>query len=176
MKAMFGLLFGFGLALAVVIGQRMDVEAMTVVAGVFVGMVASVPVVFVLVLLHRANERQTRRTIAGIVPQNAPERATGHPWAFSDAGARVGPALGATGHSRRPFADVDLLRHYVDRGRDGPVIDAEWREYGFAAPVVTRGTQTVKRYRRNKLGRGWHLRPQSKLRREHHITHRQTYV
>ena len=92
--------------------------------------------------------------MAGIVPQNTPERATGHPWAFSDAGARVGPALGATGHSGRPFADVDLLRHYVDRGRDGPVIDAEWREYGFAAPVVTRGTQTVKRYRRNKLGPG----------------------
>ena len=97
MKAMFGLLFGFGLALAVVLGQRMDADAMTVGAGVFVGMLASVPVVLVLVLLHRANERQTQRTIAGIVPQRAPERATGHPWAFSDAGARVGPALGRYG-------------------------------------------------------------------------------
>ena len=99
-----------------------------------VGVVASVPVAFVLVLLHRANERQTRRNLAGIVPQQPPERATGHSWAFSDAGARVGPALGATGHSRRPFADVDLLRHYVDRGRDGPVIDGQWRSYGYEVP------------------------------------------
>lgn len=146
MKAIFGLLFGFGLALAVVLGQRMDADAMTVAAGVFVGMVASVPVVFVLVLLHRANERQTKRAIAGIVPQNTPERATGHSWAPSDARARVGPAVGATGHSGRPFADVDLLRRYVDRGRDGPVIDGQWRSYGYEVPTRTRT------YRRHPLG------------------------
>ena len=130
-------LFGFGAALAVSLGWRMggEVEALT---GVFVGIVASIPVVVVLVILHRANDAMTQKTLSGIVPQRAPERATGHPWAFSDAGARVGPALGATGHSTRPFADVDLLRHYVDRGRDGPVIDGQWREYAATTPHIAR--------------------------------------
>jgi len=79
MKAMFGLLFGFGLALAVVIGQRLTVEDLSIVAGVAVGVVASMPVALVLVLLHKANERQTRRHLAGIAPQQAPEWTTGHP-------------------------------------------------------------------------------------------------
>jgi len=146
MKAMFGLLFGFGLALAVVIGQRLTVEDLSIVAGVAVGVVASMPVALVLVLLHKANERQTRRHLAGIAPQQAPEWTTGHPWAFSDASARVGPALGATGHSGRPFADAATLRHYVDRGNDGPVVDAQWRSYGYEVPTKTRT------YRRHPLG------------------------
>jgi len=34
----------------------------------------------ILVALHRANEAMTRRNLARLTPQDAPERATGHPW------------------------------------------------------------------------------------------------
>ena len=65
-----------------------------------------------------------------------------------------GPAAAGTGHSTRPFADDYLLRHYVDRGRDGPVVDADFREYAFSAPRITRGKTTIRTYRRNRLGPG----------------------
>jgi hypothetical protein len=42
-------LVGFGATLAVVIGGRLDVDAAEVVLGVFVGVVASVPVTVVMV-------------------------------------------------------------------------------------------------------------------------------
>jgi hypothetical protein len=51
---------GFGVALAVVIGQRMSTDAMAVVIGVAVGVAASVPTSLLLIALLR-RERQTFR-------------------------------------------------------------------------------------------------------------------
>lgn len=47
------ILLGFGVALAIVIGQRMSTDAMAVVIGVAVGVAASVPVSLLLVALLR---------------------------------------------------------------------------------------------------------------------------
>jgi len=149
MKAMLGLLFGFGLALAVVIGQRLTMEDLSIVAGVAVGVVASMPVALVLVLLHRANERQTRRHLTGIAPQQAPERATGHLRASSDYGARCGATASLQGVSTRPQARADILPPYVHH-RGEVVIDldeSEYRRFGFDVPG-----QRVRRYRGYRSG------------------------
>lgn len=53
-------LVGFGVALAIVIGQRMSTDAMAVVIGVAVGIAASVPTSLLLVALLR-RERQAFR-------------------------------------------------------------------------------------------------------------------
>jgi hypothetical protein len=52
------LMLGFGIALAVIIGQRMSTDAMAVVIGVAVGVAASVPTSVLLVSLLR-RERKT---------------------------------------------------------------------------------------------------------------------
>ena len=58
-KAIPLLLLGFGVALAVIIGQRMSTDAMAVVIGVAVGVAASVPTSLLLVaLLRRASARR----------------------------------------------------------------------------------------------------------------------
>ena len=54
------ILLGFGVALAVIIGQRMSTDAMAVVIGVAVGVAASVPTSLLLVALLR-RERQSYR-------------------------------------------------------------------------------------------------------------------
>jgi hypothetical protein len=51
------LLFGFGMTLALVIGQRMTTDAMAVVLGVAVGVAASVPTSILLVALVRRAQR-----------------------------------------------------------------------------------------------------------------------
>jgi hypothetical protein len=48
----------FGLALAVIIGQRMSTDAMAVVIGVVVGVVASVPTSVLMVALLRRGQRR----------------------------------------------------------------------------------------------------------------------
>ena len=54
------ILLGFGVALAIVIGQRMSTDAMAVVIGVAVGVAASVPTSLLLIALLR-RERQSAR-------------------------------------------------------------------------------------------------------------------
>jgi hypothetical protein len=54
------LLLGFGVALAVIIGQRMSTDAMAVVIGVAVGVAASVPTSLLLVALLRRERRSYR--------------------------------------------------------------------------------------------------------------------
>lgn len=58
------ILLGFGVALAIVIGQRMSTDAMAVVIGVAVGVAASVPTSLLLVALLR-KERATYRPEPG---------------------------------------------------------------------------------------------------------------
>jgi hypothetical protein len=54
------LMLGFGVALALIIGQRMSTDAMAVVIGVAVGVAASVPASMLLVAMLR-RERRTYR-------------------------------------------------------------------------------------------------------------------
>lgn len=94
-----------------------------ILSAVFVGALGALG----LVLLHRANEAMTRRALVGVVRQNAPEAATGHPWACSATGARPGPAMAAYG---------------------------QYRRYGSDLPRIERGKTTVRQYKRNRLGPG----------------------
>ena len=136
----FGLILGFVImALMLATCAPLVGDGALSALGILVGLPIGGVVAVVMVALHRANERRTAQVLAGIAPQKPVERTAGHPWAFSDAGARVGPAVTLTGHSGRPFADVD-------RGHDGPVIDGQWRSYGYEVPTRTR------RYRRHPLG------------------------
>jgi hypothetical protein len=61
------LMLGFGVTLALVIGQRMTTDAMAVVLGVAVGVAASVPTSILLVALVRRAQRE-----AGGRPEPAP--------------------------------------------------------------------------------------------------------
>jgi hypothetical protein len=63
------ILLGFGIALAVVIGQRMSTDAMAVVIGVAVGVAASVPTSLLLIALLR-KERQSFRDTPREMPYN----------------------------------------------------------------------------------------------------------
>lgn len=54
------MVLGFGIAMAIVIGQRMSTDAMAVVIGVAVGVAASVPTSLLLIALLR-KERQSFR-------------------------------------------------------------------------------------------------------------------
>lgn len=54
------LMLGFGVALAVIIGQKMSTDAMSVVIGVAVGVAASVPTSLLLVALLRREHRSYR--------------------------------------------------------------------------------------------------------------------
>lgn len=56
------LMLGFGVALAVIIGQRMSTDAMAVVIGVAVGVAASVPTSLLLVALLRRERGSYRET------------------------------------------------------------------------------------------------------------------
>ena len=56
------LMLGFGVALAVIIGQRMSTDAMSVVIGVAVGVAASVPTSLLLVALLRRERGSYRDT------------------------------------------------------------------------------------------------------------------
>ena len=56
------LMLGFGVALAVIIGQRMSTDAMAVVIGVAVGVAASVPTSLLLVALLRRERGSYRDT------------------------------------------------------------------------------------------------------------------
>jgi hypothetical protein len=61
-------MLGFGIALAVIIGQRMSTDAMAVVIGVAVGVAASVPTSLLLVALlrrQRSDERSSWRQETG---------------------------------------------------------------------------------------------------------------
>lgn len=65
-------LLGFGVALAVVIGQRMSTDAMAVVIGVAVGVAASVPTSLLLIALlrkERSSFRQEERDFNPYPPQ-----------------------------------------------------------------------------------------------------------
>ena len=52
---------GFGVTLAVIIGQRMSTDAMAVVIGVAVGVAASIPTSLLLVAMLRREQRASRR-------------------------------------------------------------------------------------------------------------------
>lgn len=65
------ILLGFGVALAIVIGQRMSTDAMAVVIGVAVGVAASVPTSLLLVALLR-KERASYRPDMGREPLYPP--------------------------------------------------------------------------------------------------------
>lgn len=58
-KIMIPLLLGFGITLALVIGQRLSTDAMAVVLGVAVGVAASVPTSVLLVALLRRTTRES---------------------------------------------------------------------------------------------------------------------
>jgi len=57
-KLIVPLMLGFGVALALLIGQRMSTDAMAVVIGVAVGVTASVPTSLLLVALLRRERRE----------------------------------------------------------------------------------------------------------------------
>ena len=60
MKAVIGLLMlGFGVAMAYIIGERMSTDAMAVVLGVAVGIVASIPTTVLLVALVRRSRQDS---------------------------------------------------------------------------------------------------------------------
>jgi hypothetical protein len=65
-------LVGFGVGMAVVIGQRMTVDALAVVLGVFVGVVASVPVAVALALVLRKRTANPERAPRAL--EHAPQR------------------------------------------------------------------------------------------------------
>ena len=100
-------------------------------SAIIVGTVAAL----LFLALHRLNQAMTQRALSGIVPRT-PETAAGHLWAFSDAGAHGGPDLAAWGHpgALRP--------------------QTAYREYASSVPRVTRGSTTVRTYRKNRLGPG----------------------
>jgi hypothetical protein len=70
------ILLGFGVALAIVIGQRMSTDAMAVVIGVAVGVAASVPTSLLLIALLRRE-----RTLSGGFRQEMPRDMQYDPYA-----------------------------------------------------------------------------------------------
>jgi hypothetical protein len=70
-KALVPLLLGFGVTLALIIGQRMSTDAMAVVLGVAVGVAASVPMSLLLVALLRRERGGGWRPEASPVPPPA---------------------------------------------------------------------------------------------------------
>jgi hypothetical protein len=129
--------------------RKVDPMTLYIISAVIVGALGAL----LFLALHRANDAMTRRNLAGSA-HNTPERTTGHLWASSDAGARPGPAMAVTGHSTRAFADAVTLRHSTDRGRDGLLLEGQYREYSSSVPRVVRGKTTVRTYRSNRLGPG----------------------
>jgi hypothetical protein len=72
-RAVFPLMLAFGVALAVMIGQRMSTDAMTVVVGVAVGVAASVPTSLLLVALLRKERRTWQQEPKPPEPQPYPQ-------------------------------------------------------------------------------------------------------
>lgn len=64
------ILLGFGVALAIVIGQRMSTDAMAVVIGVAVGVAASVPTSLLLIALLRKERQGFRNEVSPEMPNN----------------------------------------------------------------------------------------------------------
>lgn len=64
------ILLGFGVALAIVIGQRMSTDAMAVVIGVAVGVAASVPTSLLLIALLRKERQSFRQEMPHELPYN----------------------------------------------------------------------------------------------------------
>lgn len=64
------ILLGFGVALAIVIGQRMSTDAMAVVIGVAVGVAASVPTSLLLIALLRKERQSFRQDMPHEMPYN----------------------------------------------------------------------------------------------------------
>lgn len=64
------ILLGFGVALAIVIGQRMSTDAMAVVIGVAVGVAASVPTSLLLIALLRKERQSFRDEMPRDMPYN----------------------------------------------------------------------------------------------------------
>lgn len=62
------LLLGFGLGLAVLLAQRTHTDAMAVIIGVTVGIVASVPTSLLLVALLRRRQRSTGAALTTTTP------------------------------------------------------------------------------------------------------------
>lgn len=62
------IMLGFGVALAIVIGQRMSTDAMAVVIGVAVGVAASVPTSLLLIALLRRERQSFRQDAARDLP------------------------------------------------------------------------------------------------------------
>ena len=71
-KLVLPLMLAFGVALAIIIGQRMSTDAMAVVIGVAVGVAASVPTSLLLVAMLR-RERQAWRSEPPSEPQPHPQ-------------------------------------------------------------------------------------------------------
>ncbi|MGE5603837.1 MAG: hypothetical protein ACM30E_12360 [Nitrososphaerales archaeon] len=65
------ILLGFGVALAIVIGQRMSTDAMAVVIGVAVGVAASVPTSLLLIALLRRERQSYRQEMPRDMPYGA---------------------------------------------------------------------------------------------------------
>jgi len=72
-KAIVPLLLGFGVTLALIVGQRLSTEAMAVVIGVAVGVTASVPTSLLLVALLRRERAGSWRPEAPAQPPAYPQ-------------------------------------------------------------------------------------------------------
>lgn len=133
MKAICGLLIGFGAVLAVTIGGRMgaDSDAMTVILGVFTGFVLIVVAVLVFGALHRVNENMTRRNISSIRVQATQAGGSG---LVLDRGAYL-----PTHTNTRP-----VTRRNEAWGQSTGA--GQYRNFAYEVPTKTR------RYRRNLLG------------------------
>ena len=118
-----------------------------IVSATICGALGALLLVALLVAFHRLNDVMTRRNLAGL------ERTQEYQSSIAYSG-RVGPSVTLTGYSTRPFADAVTLRHYVDRAHDGRLLDGQYREYASSVPRVQRGTQTVRTFKRNRLGPG----------------------
>lgn len=67
-KAVITLLLGFGLGLVVLLARRTSTDAMAVIVGVTVGIVASVPTSLLLVALLRRRQRSTGAALTTTQP------------------------------------------------------------------------------------------------------------
>ena len=102
-------MLGFGVTLALVIGQRMTTDAMAVVLGVAVGVAASVPTSILLVALVRRSQREsggrlepaaTAQAAYALPPQQQPNIIVLNP------GDMLGQRNGQAGYLPQPPAEL----------------------------------------------------------------------
>ena len=102
-------MLGFGVTLALVIGQRMTTDAMAVVLGVAVGVAASVPTSILLVALVRRSQResggrlepaQAAQAAYALPPQQQPNIIVLNP------GDMLGQRTGQAGYLPQPPAEL----------------------------------------------------------------------